>query len=80
MYEMGYITYHKVVLELGLKTYMCTVCTISSFLLLFIVNTCKLVFVYHCRYIRHYLLTHSLYRMWYLVYHLCKIVCLMHNH
>ncbi len=25
-------------LGLGLKTYMCTVCTISSFLLLFVVN------------------------------------------
>ncbi len=54
------------------------------FLLLLVVNIihkcCKLVLVYHCRYIRHYLLTHSLYRMWYFVYHLCEIVCLMHNH
>ncbi len=42
-------------LGLGLKTYMCTVCTISSFfLLLFVVNIIhkcyKLVLVYHCRY------------------------------
>ncbi len=69
---------------LGLKTYMCTVCTISSILLLFVVNIihkcCKLVLVYRSRYIRHYLLTHKLYRMWYLVYHLCEVVCLMHNH
>ncbi len=54
------------------------------FLLLLVVNIihkcCKLVFVYHSRYIRHYLLTHSLYRMWYLVYHLCEVVCLMHNY
>ncbi len=54
------------------------------YLLLFVVNIIhkcyKLVLVYHCRYIRHYLLTHSLYRMWYMVYHLCKVVCLMHNH
>ncbi len=40
----------------------------------------KLVLVYHSRYILHYRLTHSLYCMWYLVYHLCEVVCLMHNH
>ncbi len=41
---------------------------------------CKLVLVYHFRDILHYLLTHSLYRMWHFVYHLCEVVCLMHNH
>ncbi len=41
-------------LELGLKTYMCTVCTISSFLLLFVVNiilqVLQLFFVLHVPY------------------------------
>ncbi len=36
--------------------------------------------MYHFRDILHYLLTHSVYRMWYFVYHLCEVVCLMHNH
>ncbi len=55
-----------------------------NFLLLFVVNIihkcCKLVLVYHSRYIRHYLLTHSLYHMWCLVYHLCEVVCLINKH
>ncbi len=54
------------------------------FLLLFVVNIIhkcyKLVLVYHCRYIRQYLLTHSLYHMWYLVYHLCEVVCFINKH
>ncbi len=95
MYQVYYITYHKVVchrtkLHILKKQYSincktCTTCNTSFSILdcLFwniSYKCCKLVFVYHCRYILHYLLTHSLYRMWYLVYHLFEIVCLMHNH